>query len=168
MAQTSLYPEVRTARGRLSFRSIAGERAGATIVITSLVGVAVLAICKAILIYQVKTQWDEYYPIWRLVIASFGRLGEDAALITAVTLVSLAFVAAWRPAAAVVLHVAALIFVVFMGAINVKIMGIYNSPATLGLMRFAGLSDPRALYTLVGYLKWRTRLQKRPLPTVDI
>jgi hypothetical protein len=144
-------------RGRQWLGQIASGDAGAAIIIMSLTAIAVLLVCRAILLYQLGTRLGQSHAISTLARGTLFRMWQDVTVVTTVTLMSLMLVALGRSIAARVVHGLTLMLVVFMGAINVQLYQFYGSP-NLGLVRFAGLSDLRALYTLLEYVSGRDLL----------
>ncbi|QUT05690.1 sulfatase [Sphingobium phenoxybenzoativorans] len=117
----------------------------------SAAALAILLACRALIIYNEWTEWSSidvnYVYLAKTTVHS---AKQDALVLTALTLAAFLLVRSlgrW----AIAIHLIWLFPVVLVAAINVRVTALFGEPATAGLLRFAGLADPRALGTIIGY-----------------
>jgi lipoteichoic acid synthase len=131
----------------------------------SLAGILLLLYYRYSILYAIRTQYGDEVGVFSTLVGAVFRMGADATVILAITAASL-LVAARFPIVGIVLHFLAILVVALFGAANVDIAFTFGRPATMSIVRYAGLSDWRAFSTMRDYLDWSGVVRIALVPAV--
>jgi phosphoglycerol transferase MdoB-like AlkP superfamily enzyme len=133
------------------------------IVLISLAYMLILLYYRVMIIHHIRSENNDEFNLIKLILSAIARSGEDNLVVFILTMISLV-VAIFNEKASLYFHAIVISFVAICSAINVDTMLFFGGTATLSLIRYAGLTDWRAIYAITDYIDRETVFRMSLVP----